>query len=77
MDFLGDVNYVPITSTQPAGNYWGIDQTVSYGDNTSLLDTTAGIVDTGTTLILLASDAFQTYQSATGAKEDSWVVSRS
>ena len=49
--------------------YWGIDQDISYGSDT-ILSTTAGIVDTGTTLLLLASDAFQKYQSATGAQMD-------
>ncbi|KAG1851512.1 aspartic peptidase domain-containing protein [Suillus tomentosus] len=62
----GDVSYVPITSTSPASTYWGIDQSISYGD-TPILDQTAGIVDTGTTLILIATDAFNKYQSATGA----------
>ncbi|KAI0087775.1 acid protease [Irpex rosettiformis] len=66
----GDVTYVPITSTSPASQYWGIDQTISYGDNSSVLDSTAGIVDTGTTLVLIATDAFQKYQRLTGAKED-------
>ncbi|KAI0670888.1 acid protease [Trametes maxima] len=67
----GDVTYVPITSTQPASLYWGIDQSVSYGeDGTPLLSTTSGIVDTGTTLLLLATDAFQAYQRATGATLD-------
>ena len=42
----------PATSTSPASNYWGIDQSLTYG-STSIMDTTAGIVDTGTTLILL------------------------
>lgn len=41
-----DVNYVPITSTAPASKYWGIDQSDSY-DNNTILETTAGIVDTG------------------------------
>lgn len=36
----------PITSTSPARNYWGIDASLAYGD-TTLLSTTAGIVDTG------------------------------
>ncbi|KAG2101602.1 aspartic peptidase domain-containing protein, partial [Suillus discolor] len=62
----GDVSYVPITSTSPASTYWGIDQSISYGD-TPILDETAGIVDTGSTLILIATDAFNKYQSATGA----------
>jgi len=67
--FTGDVSYVPITSTSPASNYWGIDQTLSYGDSTTLL-TSSGIVDTGTTLLLIATDAFQSYQKATGATLD-------
>ncbi|KAF8551287.1 acid protease [Imleria badia] len=68
--YTGALNYVPITSTSPASNYWGIDQSVTYGNNTSLLQTTAGIVDTGTTLFLLATDAFQAYQQAIGATLD-------
>lgn len=46
----------PITSTSPASGYVGIDQSVKYGD-TEILRTTAGIIDTGTTLLLLASGA--------------------
>ncbi|KAG1842529.1 acid protease [Suillus subalutaceus] len=65
----GDINYVSITSTSPANTYWGIDQSISYG-STSILNQTAGIVDTGSTLILIASDAFSTYQSATGGTPD-------
>ncbi|KAG2048396.1 acid protease, partial [Suillus hirtellus] len=65
----GDVSYVPITSTYEASTYWGIDQSISYG-STLILDETAGIVDTGTTLIYIASDAFNKYQSATGGTLD-------
>ncbi|KAI6115954.1 acid protease [Pisolithus sp. B1] len=65
----GTVNYVPITSTYPSNLYWGIDQSITYGGNT-ILSNTAGIVDTGTTLILIATNAFQTYQSATGGVMD-------
>ncbi|KAG2120230.1 acid protease [Suillus clintonianus] len=65
----GDINYVSITSTSPASGYWGIDQSISYG-STSILTETAGIVDTGTTLILIASDGFSKYQSATGGTLD-------
>lgn len=63
------VHYVPITKTLPAGRYWGINQSITYG-STTVLSQTAGIVDTGTTLILIATDAFQTYTSMTGAKPD-------
>ncbi|KAL1661371.1 aspartic peptidase domain-containing protein, partial [Schizophyllum commune] len=69
--FTGQITYTPITSTSPASNYWGIDQTVTYGeDGTTLMDNLAGIVDTGTTLLLIATDAFQKYQKATGATLD-------
>lgn len=44
----------PITTTFPASNYWGIDQTVFYGSQ-KILDTTAGILDTGSMFFLLAS----------------------
>ncbi|KAJ6561817.1 acid protease [Mycena capillaripes] len=68
--FTGDISFVPITQTSPASNYWGIDQSVTYGTDTQILNLTAGIVDTGTTLLLLATDAFQAYQQATGATAD-------
>ncbi|KAG2363009.1 aspartic peptidase domain-containing protein [Suillus spraguei] len=64
------VNYVPLTTTSPASSYWGIDQSITYGSST-ILSSTAGIVDTGTTLIYIATDAFDKYQSATGATVDS------
>jgi hypothetical protein len=69
--FTGEINYTPITSTEPASKYWGIDQTVTYGQDISILGLTSGIVDTGTTLLLIATDAFKAYQKATGAKLDS------
>ncbi|GJE97834.1 aspartic peptidase A1 [Phanerochaete sordida] len=69
--FDGSITYVPITTTAPASGYVGIEQSVSYGSaNVSLLETTSGIVDTGTTLIVLAADAFATYQNLTGAVPD-------
>ena len=51
---LGLVNYVPLTATSPASNYWGIEQSISYGIDV-ILSSTAGIVDTGTTLVLIAT----------------------
>ncbi|KAL5492996.1 hypothetical protein ACEPAI_4444 [Sanghuangporus weigelae] len=67
----GDIVFAPITSTSPASEFFGIDQTITYGDNgTTVLPSTAGITDTGTTLILLETDAFNTYTSLTGATED-------
>lgn len=68
--YTGAINYTPITSTSPASLYWGINQSIQYGSNTILGSSSAGIVDTGTTLVLLASDIFQKYVSATGARRD-------
>ncbi|RPD60574.1 acid protease [Lentinus tigrinus ALCF2SS1-7] len=70
--FTGDIAYVPITSTSPASSYVGIDQSITYGSaGTTILSSTAGITDTGTTLVLIASDALAAYQAATGAVSDS------
>ncbi|KAH9848582.1 aspartic proteinase precursor [Lenzites betulinus] len=70
--FTGDIAYVPVTSTSPASAYVGIDQSITYGSaGTPILSSTAGITDTGTTLVLIASDALAAYQTATGAVADS------
>jgi hypothetical protein len=53
----GSISYTPITTTSPASAYWGINQAIQYGSQT-ILSTTAGIVDTGTTLVLIASGVF-------------------
>ena len=46
----------PITTAQPANQYVGIEQSITYGDGSiTILQSTAGIVDTGTTLLLLAT----------------------
>lgn len=59
----------PITTTSPASEYWCVDQSISYDNTTAIFSSAAGIVDTGTTLVYLASDAFEKYhwQSATRA----------
>ena len=53
----------------------GVDQSVTDGDNTVILIPTTGIVDTDTTLFLVATGAFQAYQQATGATLGRPVVS--
>ncbi|KAI9450023.1 aspartic peptidase A1 [Lactarius psammicola] len=68
--FTGIITFIPRTTTFPASSFWGIDQSIRYGPSTTILSTTAGIVDTGTTLILIATDAFNLYKSATGAVND-------
>ncbi|KAG2351189.1 aspartic proteinase from Irpex Lacteus [Suillus spraguei] len=67
--YTGDIAYTSITTTKPASNYWGINESITYGSQT-ILSSTAGIVDTGTTFIYIATDAFAKYQSATGATLD-------
>ena len=43
-----------ITTTYPASEFVGVDQSIFYDDQV-VLERTAGILDTGTTLILIAS----------------------
>ena len=38
---VGNINYVPITKTQPASHYWGVNQTVMY-DGENILPNSAG-----------------------------------
>ncbi|OJA17397.1 acid protease [Rhizopogon vesiculosus] len=53
-----DSNYFsPLTATSPSSYYWGINESITYG-TTTILSETAGIVDSGTTLILLASSTY-------------------
>ncbi|PCH34196.1 family A1 protease [Wolfiporia cocos MD-104 SS10] len=69
--YTGSINYVDTTSTSPASYYWGIDESITYGSSgETILSSTAGIVDTGTTLVLIATNAYSKYQSVTGATED-------
>ncbi|KAH8984438.1 aspartic peptidase A1 [Lactarius akahatsu] len=68
--FTGTLTFIPGTGTFPASEFWGINESIRYGASTSILSTTAGIVDTGTTLILIATDAFNRYKTATGGVPD-------
>ncbi|KNZ72979.1 Polyporopepsin [Termitomyces sp. J132] len=66
---IGSMQFTPVTSVRPASAYWGIEQTIQYGSE-ALLTGSAGIVDTGTTLVLVATDAFVKYRDAVGAVLD-------
>ncbi|KAJ6570655.1 family A1 protease [Mycena vulgaris] len=59
----------PMTTHFPASAYWGVDMQFSYG-STSILRQTAGIIDTGSTLIYLAHGAYLLYESLTKARLD-------
>ncbi|KAG9314123.1 aspartic peptidase domain-containing protein [Chiua virens] len=67
--YTGALTYTPLTTTAPASYYWGINESVTYG-TTTILSETAGIVDTGTTLILLSTNGYNAYVRATGATYD-------
>ncbi|KIM81522.1 hypothetical protein PILCRDRAFT_8583 [Piloderma croceum F 1598] len=65
--FIGDIEYVPITQTPVSSHFWGLNQSATYG-STTLFNNKAGIVDTGTTLVLLATEYFNAYANLTGGK---------
>ena len=50
----------PVTNTAPSSFFWGIDASLQYGNtngsgSVDILKTTAGIVDTGTSLLGLTT----------------------
>ncbi|KAG2361863.1 hypothetical protein BDR07DRAFT_1358469 [Suillus spraguei] len=66
----GDIIRYTYLSRRPSVlSYWGINQAITYDDE-QILRRTAGIVDSGTTFIWIASDAYDRYQTATGANLD-------
>ncbi|KAL1696605.1 aspartic peptidase domain-containing protein [Schizophyllum commune] len=69
LTFGGADSSLPKTTTSPASAYWGYDQSITYGGK-QILAKTAGIADTGTTLIYLPTDAYRAYMASTGAVED-------
>jgi hypothetical protein len=58
-----------ITYTSQETDYWGISQTISYG-GVEIMANSTGVVDTGTTLLYLPTDTFNTYMNATGGVFD-------
>ncbi|KAJ7078664.1 aspartic peptidase domain-containing protein [Mycena epipterygia] len=74
--YTGELNYVPITKKSPACNYWGIEQSISYG-STEIMAQCAGISDTGTTLVMFPDSVLESSKEATGAVDDPFVPQRS
>ncbi|KDR85732.1 hypothetical protein GALMADRAFT_53199 [Galerina marginata CBS 339.88] len=68
--FTGTVAFTAVTKTSPASEFWGINQSFRYGASNTILASTAGIVDTGTTLVLIATNGFNKYKTATGGVID-------
>lgn len=67
--YNGTIAYTPLTKTHRASYYWGINESITY-EPTRILAEMAGIVDTDTTLILIANSAYSKHQSATNATLD-------
>ncbi|KAG2357063.1 aspartic peptidase A1 [Suillus spraguei] len=63
--YRGRIGYTSVTATPPSSQYWGINQSITYGD-VELLPYSAGVVDCGCTFLYIASDAYESYRMATG-----------
>jgi len=69
--FSGSITYAPKSTNTNVGPYWGVDVASVGYDSTSLTSSsTSAIVDTGTTLIYIPSDAYAKFLSTTGGKAD-------
>lgn len=64
-----NVIYATITQAEPAASFWGIDASLTY-DNTRIIQETSGIIDFGTTTIMLETLAFRNSLELTGATTD-------
>ncbi|KAM3512168.1 hypothetical protein MY11210_004156 [Beauveria gryllotalpidicola] len=67
--FSGPVSYVPTQKSGAAADFWGISASFQYGSK-KLGQTSAGIVDTGTTLIYIPTAAFNAFLTASGGVYD-------
>ncbi|KAJ3742567.1 family A1 protease [Lentinula detonsa] len=62
--YTGQITYTPRET-----DYWGIAQSISYGD-TEIMSIAIGVVDTGTTLNYMPTDTFNAYINTTGGIYD-------
>ncbi|KAI0660122.1 aspartic protease [Cubamyces menziesii] len=68
--FIGAVNFAEITTTPPSSEYYGVNQIVRYGQSETLFFESPAIFDSGTSLVLFATDVLQTYVNLVGAVFD-------
>ena len=68
--FIEPLLYFPRTTVSPYSTFWGIDVASIKYDETMLLGPANAIVDTGTTLILIPTSAYNTFLDATGGTTD-------
>ncbi|OJA19120.1 hypothetical protein AZE42_02137 [Rhizopogon vesiculosus] len=55
--YTGTIAYTPLTTIPLASTFWGISESITYG-STVIMPEITGIVDTGTTFILIPSCAY-------------------
>ncbi|EMD38116.1 hypothetical protein CERSUDRAFT_152760 [Gelatoporia subvermispora B] len=69
--FNNPISFVPLTATSPSKDFIGINQTITYGTSGfPILANAAGIIDAGTTLLLLATDTLQRYLTVVGGSNE-------
>lgn len=69
--FVGDIKYSPVLRSGFPSHFWGLSQSITYGKKkVDIMNTTSGFVDSGTTLLLLPTPAYQAYAQATNATFD-------
>lgn len=62
--YTGSITYIPISNNALAGLYWGIDATAWTIGGTSIMNGAtkiSGIIDTGTTLLLMTQNIYNAY----------------
>jgi len=67
------ISFTPLLDTGDTAGFWSLSQTIRYGNETTsvpLATNAPGIVDSGTSLFLIPTAAFQTYMNLTGATID-------
>ncbi|CAE6458311.1 unnamed protein product [Rhizoctonia solani] len=69
-DNINSMNWADITRKVPWNSYWGFEQAIKYGDQL-LQPLSTGFLDSGTILIYISPQAFETYsKSLPGSKID-------
>lgn len=67
------ITFAPLVTTGDTDGFWSVTQSVTFGSGAAasvLVSETPGIIDAGTSLLLLPTAAFQTYMGLTNATLD-------
>lgn len=66
--YVGSIEMVPVTKS--GGGFWSFYQEITYGDKQIPILSTYGLVDTGSSLVMLSQETFEKYKQVTGAVLD-------